>query len=223
MSHATGTFAGAATVDLHLACGSVSVDTTPGAGWRVETGTGSGQNPSVEATSGRLVVASAPDRRPFTFARGGDSWHVVLPTASSLDLAAEVSAGRGRLDLAGASLANLRLVANAGDLRVDMTGASVGQMSLVVNAGAAAVSLGSGQDVRADIAVTAGAVRLCAPADLGLRIRQDGVLSTQRFAGLTRSGDTWESPDYAMANHHADVSITANVGSVDINPVGGCQ
>jgi hypothetical protein len=168
-------------------------------------------------------VASATERRPFAFARGGDSWHVVLPTESPLDLSAEVSAGRGSLDLTGANLASLRLVANAGDLRVDMAHASVGQLSLAVNAGAAAVSLGSDQDVRADIAVTAGAVRICAPADLGLRIRQDGVLSTQRFAGLARSGDTWESPGYATANHHADVTIRANVGSVDVNPVGGCQ
>jgi hypothetical protein len=49
------------------------------------------------------------------------------------------------------------------------------------------------------------------------------MLGSANYAGLVRNGDVWESPGYSMANHHADVTITANVGSVDINPAGGCQ
>jgi hypothetical protein len=36
-------------------------------------------------------------------------------------------------------------------------------------------------------------------------------------------GDTWESPGYSIATHHADVTISVKVGSVDVNPMGGCQ
>jgi hypothetical protein len=218
-----GTFGGAASVDLRLACGELSVTTAPGSGWQLQSGNGTGAVATVDVSADRLSVASSKGRRPFGFTRGGDVWRLSLPVASTLDLASEINAGRGRFDLAGARLGNVRLVVNAGDARVDLAQATVAHLSMSVNAASASLRLPAAQDTVADLSVNAGALRICAASDVGLRVHQAGVLSATNYAGLVRAGDTWESPGYSMAIHHADVTITANVGSVDVNPMGGCQ
>ncbi len=216
-----GTFVGAAAVDLRLGCGDLSVTTAPGNGWQLQAGDGTGFR--VDASADRLSVASSNHGRMFDFGRHGDTWRLALPTASPLDLSAEVDAGRGTFDLAGAQLGNVRLAVNAGDARLDLGGATVGHLSMRVNAAAGSVSLPAGQDLVADFAVNAGSLRICAPGDLALRIRGEVVLGAAHYPGLVHGGDTWESPGYATAIHHADLTVTANVASVDLNPEGGCQ
>ena len=49
-----GTFQGAATVDLRLGCGDLSVTTAPGTGWRLETGDTTGAAATVDASADRL-------------------------------------------------------------------------------------------------------------------------------------------------------------------------
>lgn len=218
-----GTFAGAASVDLALACGDLTVTTVPGTGWQLQSDTAGAAATAVDVSADRLSVKSSSQRRPFGVTPGGDVWRVALPAASMLDLTAEVSAGRGRFDLAGAQLGNVRLDVNAGDARVDLGEATIAHLSMRVNAASASLLLPAGQDFGADLSVSAGALRICAPSELGLRVHSTSVLASTHYTGLIGNGDTWESPGYSMANHHADVTITANVGSVDVNPLGGCQ
>ncbi len=218
-----GTFGGAASVDLRLACGDLTVTTAPGSGWQLQAANAAGPAAVVDVSANRLSVASSNRQHAFGFVQGGDAWRLSLPVATTLDLAAEVDAGRGRFDLAGAQLGDVRLAVNAGDARVDISQARLAHLSMTVNASAASVRLPAAQDLTADFTVNAGALRICAPSELGLRIHRDGVLSATSFAGLVQTGDTWESQGYSIANHHADVTISANVGSVDVNPVGGCQ
>ena len=218
-----GTFDGAASVDLKFACGELTVTTTPGDGWRLETGNDAGATATIHAAADRLSVTASNEGRSFGFARGRNTWRLALPTATTLDLAVEVDAGRGRLDLVGARLGTVRLVANAADMQVDLAGATVADLSLSANAARVSLSLPATGDLTATVAVNASALRLCAPSGLGLRIRHEGVLDATTFSGLVRNGGAWESPDYATAIHHADVTATVNVGSVDVNPVGGCQ
>jgi len=218
-----GTFDGAASINLTLACGDLSVTTAPGGGWQLETGNATGPAATVEVSAAALRVASSSLDRAFGPFRGHDAWRLALPTANTLDLAAEISAGRGRFDLAGARLGTMALVVNAGEARVDLSRATVDDLSVIVRAASVSLDLPVDQDLGADFSVDAGALRICAPSELGLRIRHDGVLGTTNYTGFVRSGDTWESPGYSMANHHADVTVTANVGSVDVNPVGGCK
>ncbi len=218
-----GAFAGPASVDLVLACGDVSVTTTAGNAWHLETGNSRGAVASIDASPDRLSVASANREGMFAFARGTDAWRLALPTATTIDLAAEVNAGRGRFDLAGARLGNVRLTVNAGETRVDLAGATLGHLSTSVNAAKESLFLPAGADFGADVAVNAGALEICAPSDLGLRVRDQVVLGSTRYAGLVRVGSAWESPGYATASHRADVTISVNVGSVDVNPLGGCK
>jgi hypothetical protein len=218
-----GTFSGPASVDLTLSCGELSVTTTSADGWQLDTGDANGAAPVVAVSPDRLAVASSNRERPFGLSRGFDRWRVALPVTSTLDLAAEINAGRGRFDMAGAKLGDVELVVNAGEARVDLTAATVARLSTYVNAAKVSLLLPATQDVSADLSVNAGALSICVPGDVGLRIRSDGVLGSTEFAGLVRNGNTWESPGYSLANHHADVSLTVNVGSVDVNPQGGCK
>jgi hypothetical protein len=218
-----GTFSGAASVELTLACGEMSVTTAPGSAWQLQTGSTDGAAPVVAVSPDRLTVASSNRERPFGVSRGDDVWRVALPVASTLDLAAEISAGRGRFDLAGAQLGDVDLVVNAGEARVDLTEATVARLSMHVSAARVSLLLPADSDLDADLMVNAGALTVCAAPELGLRIHHDGVLESTTFGGLVRSGDSWESPGYSMANHHADVTVSVNVGSVHINPVGGCR
>jgi hypothetical protein len=217
-----GSFAGAASVDLKLRCGDVTVTTGSGSTWHLESGNGSGTAAVVDATATRLSVASSFAERPFGFVRGSDVWRLTLPVASRMDLTASVDAGRGRLDLAGAELGTFDLVVNAGEANADLTTATVERLTAQVNGGAAWLRLPA-DDFTADLTVNAGALRICAPSDLGLRVRSEGTLTATTYAGLVRGDSAWESPAYATAIHHADVTISANVASVDVNPMGGCK
>ena len=36
-------------------------------------------------------------------------------------------------------------------------------------------------------------------------------------------GDAWQSPGYTTAMNHADLAISTTLGSVELNPAGGCE
>lgn len=216
-----GTFSAGARVNLRLFCGDLTVTTAPGSGWRLDSGNGRGPDATVDSSADRLTITSAHLGRGF--ARGSDVWRLALPTATTIDLQAEIDAGSGTFDLAGARLGTVDLTVDAGDVHVDLARAALQRLSLHVNGGAASIGLPADQDLVADLSANAGALRICAPGELGLRVHQDGVLAGTTFPGLVRTGGAWETPGYAMAIHHADVTVSVNVGSVDVNPIGGCR
>jgi len=218
-----GTFEEAATVDLQIDCGHLSVTTGSGTGWQVRTGDTKAAAPVVDVSAGRLSVRSSERRDHVGLPWGGDALDVTLPTGSTLDLSAAVNAGRGRFDLTGARLGDVELDVNAGELRVDLTGASLERLTMDVNAAKAAVVLPRGGDFSAQFHVNAAELELCAPAGLGLRITGDAVLGSTTYSGLVRDGDAWETPGYSMATGHANVTMSVNVGSVNVNPEGGCK
>jgi hypothetical protein len=217
-----GSFDGAASVDLRLRCGDVTVTTGSGSTWHLETGNGTGATPVVDATADRLSVASSFTGRPLGFVRGSDVWRLTLPVARRMDLAASVEAGQGRFDLRGAQFGTVELVVNAGEANADLAEATLERLTAHVNGGAASLRLPA-DDFTADLTVNAGALQICAPSDLGLRVRSEGTLTATTYAGLVRGDSTWESPGYATAIHHADVTISANVAGVEVNPMGGCK
>lgn len=221
-----GDFSGHATVDLRLDCGDLAVTTAPGTRWEIQTASGTGVAPDIDASPTSLAIASVtldgrhrfPWREPFI----SETYAIRLPTGTSLDLSAEVNAGRGRLDLAGARLGNLDLQVNAGELRVDLSGATLEALSFEANAASASVLLPAGE-FRATFDVNGADLNICAPLDLGIRLRDDVVLGSRHYPGLIRSGAGWETPGYLTAPNHADVTVSVNVGSVSLNPEGGCK
>ena len=221
-----GTFAGEATVDLDLDWGELNVTTAPGTGWQVGMTGAPGRQPDVEASATDLRGASAA-RAGWAGWRWDDcaaeAWRVTLPTGTRLDLATEIAAGEGTLDLPGAVLGELDLVVRAADLDIDLGAATADEISLRVEAGAADLVLPATGNVAVDVDVDAGAARVCSPAGMALRVHGSSALASIATPGLVRVGDAWESPDYATSPNRADVTVSVNVGSVDINPEGGCK
>jgi hypothetical protein len=217
-----GEFGGSAVVDVALSCGDLAVTTGPGSAWQFTASAAPGDGAVITDAADRLTIRSADRHHAFAGPARGDAWRLRLPTGTTLDLVAVISAGKATLDLTGAHLDTLRLDVNAGDASLDLDGAAVSRLSITVNAAKATVRLPATGDLTADLGVNAGSLLVCAPADLGLRIRGDASLATTTYTGLVRSGDTWESPAYATTTFHADVTVSANVGSVVVNPEGGC-
>ncbi len=221
-----GTFAGEATVDLDLAWGGLRVTTAPGAGWQVAMAGAPARRPDVDASQTGLRIASAGHAGWPAWHWDdctADDWRVTLPTGTRLDLATELAAGEGALDLAGATLGDVDLVVRAADLDANLGAATADRISLRVEAGAADLVLPATGTLTVDVNVDAGAARVCAPAGMALRVRASSSLASISTPGLVRVGDAWESPDYATSPNRATVTVSVNVGSVDINPEGGCK
>ena len=52
----------------------------------------------------------------------------------------------------------------------------------------------------------------------------DNPISSNDFdrAGLVKTGDGWETPDYATAAIRTELDVTANAGSLSLNPTQPC-
>ena len=216
-----GDLADNAIVDLTLGCGQVAVTTAEGTGWHLDSAGGAAGTPTVVSTANRLSITSATGRHSWNLDHG-DDWRLQLPTGSTIDIHARVDAGRGTFDLGGARIGSLDLQVNAGEAVVHLGDTTLSHLSMRVNAAAGFVTLGD-DDLSGDLTVNAGSLQVCAPSALGLRVHGTTSLGATTYNGLIRSGDAWETPGYATATHHADLSVSANVGSVNINPAGGCK
>ena len=76
------------------------------------------------------------------------------------------------------------------------------------------------------IEANAGSVKLCAPPGAGLRLRTgDSLLATYDYAdhGLVKAGTTWTTPGYDSASVQIDLRTTANAGTFELDPEGGCD
>jgi hypothetical protein len=94
---------------------------------------------------------------------------------------------------------------------------------LTLNAGDGRIVLPSGS-LRGDITVNAGSIRICSSPAVGLQFRtNDNLTASFDLPGLTRDGNTWTSANYGSAETRIDLSLTANAGSISLNPAAGCR
>jgi hypothetical protein len=63
------------------------------------------------------------------------------------------------------------------------------------------------------------------PDAAGLRITSSTSLGSNNFAdrGLTKVGDTWVRSDLAASAQQISLNVSANLGSVTLNPEDGCD
>lgn len=219
----TGTLTGPATIDLMLACGEFEVTAIDGSAWELRTLDLGARSAIVSEAGDSLSIRSDVDGWRGDLGPNGDAWQLALPRDVALDLVAEMNAGRGTFDLAGATLGSVTVQVNAGDARLDLGGATVTSLDVEVNAGAATVLLPSGSDLVGRLQVAAGAIEICAPADLGLRVHGDAEFGDTTFNGLLRVGDAWETPNLGTATRVTELDVSAQAGSVVVNPAGGCK
>jgi hypothetical protein len=218
-----GSFDGPARVDVTTGCGSLVVTTAPGAGWLLDAGNTRDLVPSVHASGTSLSIDNGRRTGWHGFGSGRDVWRLTLPTSTIDDLSLVVNAGEGDIDLTGADVGRLDLTTNAGRTSVGLSKASVTTLSGTINAGMLSLTLPSTADVAGSMVINAGELQVCAPDGVGLRIRHAGVLGAISIDGRDQNGRDWQSPDYASAAHRTDLTITANFGNVEVNPIGGCK
>jgi hypothetical protein len=217
-----GSFTGPAAVTLDLSCGEAAVTTVPGTAWRVEARDGRNRTSDVQASAARLSVDAGAATSRWNARAAGVDWDVAVPSGTTIDLTASVSAGSGTYDLRDARLGTFGLAVSAGDARADLTGAALQRLDVDVSAGSASVVLPAAT-FSGDVNASAGSVELCAPDGLGLRVHADASLGSIDTDGLVRRGSAWETPGYATAPFKADLAVEASVGSVTVNPQGGCK
>jgi hypothetical protein len=220
----SGTLAPLAKVDITVDCGTATVTTQSGTQWTLSGTSDPDRRPAVDASSGTLFISNGRIDFP-SFGAARSDWHLALPADEDVDLSLEMNAGDARLDLAGARLTGVSLTANAGSIKLDLSRAAALQaLDATVNAGDVLVSLPA-ESEGASITVNAGHLGLCVPGGIGLRIDASGVLSSNNFAsqGLVQDGDSWTSPELAAKGLQLYVRVTANAGTIELNPAGGCE
>lgn len=214
----SGSFGSEAEVSMELDCGTVVVETAPGAGWAVRGTDGDGRGPDVESSDASLRV-EPPDGQLSAAA-----WLIDLPTETTLDLGLQLNAGQLRAGLPDGRLGTVELEVNAGQAILDLTGVrAIDGIDVGVNAGEVGVTLPS-QPMTGAIEVNAGSVRLCAPDDVAVRLETEVVLGGIDVgdSGLVPVTGGWQSPDYDTASTRIELRLTANLGSVRIDPSEGC-
>ena len=220
----TGQLASNAEVDLTFSCGELQVATEPGASWTLDGSSEDGRVPTVQTSDGGIELESS--ERGFPFGSGGrEFWMVTLPTEPTLDVGVTLNAGAGRITLEGARLSDVSLTVNAGSLSLDLRDAeAIESLGGTVNAGSNVTWLPE-LALEGSLTVNAGSLVICAPEDLGLRLHTgDNPISSNDFdqAGLVQVDDAWETPDYASARVKTELDVTANAGSLSLNPSQPC-
>lgn len=159
-----------------------------------------------------------------------------------LNLAANLGASEARLDLGGLALHELTVRAGASRSTIDfsspntvrcqrarfISGASELHIGQLANAGCREILLEGGAgsttvdfggtwstDARITATQTVGTLTLRIPEGVAVRLNATGrFLSRLKFAGLTRSGDSWQSENFDDAAHHLTIDLTTNVAEV---------
>lgn len=221
------TFDGDASYGVDLDCGDVMIGTASGNDWTLQGSSGDGRPPELTVRANGLDVRT-PEREDWNIGMGttpGAEWAMTLPQGPRARLDLKVNAGSASADLDGLALSRFDAQVNAGSATLDLSGAvAIERMTASVNAGSLSVSFPA-VDVTADLSANAGSLEICVPDEVDLRIRlEDNALGSNNFAeeGLAERNGTWETPGAGTGAATIELTTSANLGSIDLNPEDGC-
>jgi hypothetical protein len=217
-----GTLNPVASVSLDLSCGDAVIATAPGDAWSIDGTSDDGIPPDV-SNGGNLRV-EAPRGSGISFGRNS-SWQVTLPSDVTVDLDLSASAGSLRAVLAPMQVTSLSASVNAGSSVLDLKDTQgLTRIDVSANAGSLGLTLPfpSGP-MTGSISANAGTISLCVPTEVPMRITASSALGSNNFsdAGMTKDGDTWTRP--GRSDGSIDLDVSANLGTVNLNPDDGCD
>jgi len=218
-----GTFDGPATVTIEGGCGSINVRTTPGNAWQLSSVNTARRVPSIHSSAQSLSIDTIGEDGLNLLSAGRGTLDVTLPDGDIAGLSLTVTASHTRVDLAGARVADLDLTANASEVVVDASAGSITSLSGDVNVGMLSIHLPAGSDLTGRLSVGGGDLQICTPPGIALSVTTRSGPKEVTVDGLRQTESRWQSPDYASAAHHADLTISAEFGAIEINPIGGCK
>ena len=221
----SGSFVGgAADADVGFACGTLQVNTRPGASWTA-LGWGPAADASVSATADSLRIRPAGGIDLGVGSVGGNGrLAVTLPTTPALDLRLSESAGALDARLAGAHLSGLQADLNAADSSIDLTGAVLnGPIRIDTTFGSTRLTLPADASASGTIQASFGDLEVCVPQGVGVRLTATSSFGSQDISGLGPAPETsvWQSADYLTAASHVDLQVGSSFGSFHFNH-GGC-
>ncbi|HSK51203.1 MAG TPA: hypothetical protein VLA44_00495 [Clostridia bacterium] len=221
----SGTFSGAATIDVEVACGGFSLRGREGEAWAF-SGTGdAGRQPSINDDGDSLRIRSSTDTTWIPFVSKREDWQLDVPTGTPLGLRVQVNAGDATIEPGSAALEDVDVEVNLGSVVMDLTSAeTIENLRVQTNLGSIAVALPDAS-FSGRLQVNLGSIELCAPPGAALRIRAQTSLGSTDFGneGLVQNGSTWETPGYDTAEVRIDLSTETNLGSLSLNPEDGCS
>ncbi len=217
----SGSFTGTGSVSLELDCGTANVAPSPDNQWHVQASGDIGA--VVDASSDRLSVKSGGGQ--WWGNRRQDTWFVSLPTGQPISLSITVNGGDAHLNFKSVTLTSASFTLNAGSSHVDLTNASVQNVSFSTNAGSSSLILDGNSSVNGSVSTNVGSFELCYPANLGLRLQASDTLASGNYsqAGLVQADGAWQTLNYNSAPNKAQFSVSTSVGSLTLNPAGGCR
>lgn len=214
-------------VRLDLNCGELTATTTDGSDWKLEGRSADGSLPEIATTSAGLVVRT-PSRRGVNLAPDAWRWDLSLPRSGSITFGLSLNAGSADVRLDGMTVPSVDVSVNAGDAHVDL-GQTLGTTAVEgsVNAGSLAITLPRPTGIlTGNLSVNVGSLDLCVAEGTPMRLRAgDSPLGSNNFAsrGLVRNGNTWTSGAFDGAADAVDLRLSANLGSITLNPENGCE
>jgi cell wall-active antibiotic response 4TMS protein YvqF len=224
--HLSGELPAEARVSIDFDCGELTLRAVPGTTWGIDGQSTDGKPPTIDRASTGFAIEPMNGNGIFGLSGKRVRLDVTLPADPTIGLDVTLNAGEGRLTLAGAHLDVTDVTVNAGSLRLDLRDVeAVRTLDGTVNAGSAVVWLPD-RSLTGNITVNAGSLSICAPEDVGLRLAAgSNPLSSNDFEeqGLVRSGDWWETPGFATAEIRIQLGVTANAGSMSLNPQENCS
>ncbi len=152
------------------------------------------------AVQGELELGGIPLRQlEFTTGASDTNLRVSRPNPEAMDFAHfQVGAASFR----GRGLGHL----NAGEIKVD---AGVGDVRLELD------GLRRNR-TRLDISMGLGNLEIAVPPEAGVRLVRNGFLVSVDAPGLVRSGNVWESPQWAEASRSVEIHLDAALGNVSV-------
>jgi hypothetical protein len=221
-----GTLGAEASVTIIADCGTVHIDGANGSDYKLDWGSDERLAPDVSASVSSLVLRRHTIAGINVGAPAID-WTVTLPRDPVLDLDLQLNAGSVTAQLGGLRIPTLTAAVNAGEAKLDLSeardttavhgSANAGSLSIAMPAPTATLT--------GTLQVNAGAIRLCVPSAAGLRIRVDGeTLASNNFAGrgMLNTDNTWTRSGWDTSTSRIDLVVSANLGTITLDPEEGC-
>ena len=175
--------------------------------------------------------------------RGGATASIALSREVPFELDLDFGAGTADIELGGVSLHRLDISTGASETTISFNEPNPIEADRIdIEAGAAdlrVIGLGNTRtrnvnfqggvgatvldfggpwsgDATASVQIGIGSVTLRLPREPGIRIRRSSFLTSFSVPGMERDGDSYYSPNWADATDRLTISVSAAIGSVDI-------
>jgi hypothetical protein len=148
-----------------------------------------------------------------------NEWDLRLGEGVSLNLAVELGAGHGTLELGTLSLGSLDISAGAGELEIDLTGApSVTKLSMKIGAGSVRIDL-TGEwkaDLDATIQGGIGSTTLRLPEDVGVRVTAKRGFGSINAEGFIRDGEAYVNEAFGSSKVTLFIDVQTGLGEINL-------